>query len=580
MGMRLRLLMMAVVACSPVGPPQPAVLAESASAQATVAGPKADLVVLNAEIYTVDAARSWAEALAVRDGRLAYVGSRVEAERWIRPDTHVVDAGGRLILPGFHDTHTHLTHAAAAADWCDLAYPRTLEETKEALAVCVSSSANRSWVLAFDANDAVFPLEGPPAGFLDTFAADRPMLVRQADGHEVYVNRVVLELSGIGLDTPNPDDGIVRDTEGRLTGTIRGAALPLVYRHLPRPGGEELVARIGEQLATLASHGIVSVQEITNRVDELAAAVARTPEPAPRVRVAQTVMNYAERGTVPAERIGTAAKLARERRSHRFDADAVKLFVDGTLGAQTAALSGPYLESEQTGWQGEPYFTQDELIDWVVQADEVGLQLHFHAIGDHAVHMVLNAIEQAQRVNGRLDARHQISHLHLTATDDLPRFRQLGVIANVQPFFADNGPYNTDRLSQVLGAERTALMHRFPDFLNSGARLVVSTDYPISPLDPWTTIQVALTRREVESDAPAFFPEHRLTLPDVIAAYTIGGAYANFLDTESGSLEVGKWADFVMLDRHLFSQDPGEINRTRVLWTVIEGREAFRSEQW
>ncbi len=235
----------------------------------------------------------------------------------------------------------------------------------------------------------------------------------------------------------------------------------------------------------------------------------------------------------------------------------------------------------QNGNRGEPNWTQNELNAWSTQLDAAGLQLHFHAMGDRAVHMALNAIEHAQQVNGRRDSRHQITHLHLIASADLPRFRKLGVIANIQPNFGENNEYNTVRALQLLGPERHRLMFRFRDLLQSGAVMAVSTDGPVaSPLNPFVSIQSALTREEAGSTAPAFLPEQRLTLPEVLAAYTIGSAYANFLDNESGSLETGKSADFILLDRNLFEIDHESIHRTRVLWSVLEGREVFRSENW
>lgn len=580
--MRVRLLIpVVIVACSPaISPAPPPVMAGSTAPQTAAVQPTADLVVVNAKIYTVNSASPWAQALAVREGRLVFVGGRSDVQPWIGPDTRTVDAGGRLILPGFHDTHTHLTDAADQAIWCDLGYPATLAETQEALEDCVHASAGRAWVLAFRANDAVFPPEGPPLGFLDAIEAERPMLVQQAGMHEVYVNRVVLEMSGVEPTADGPDNGIMRDDQGRPTGTFRGPALPIPFEHVDWGSDEEWIARIVDQLAALASNGLVSVQDMAAEIGVMAAAVAASSDPAPRVRLAQRVIGYAEQGVNPADRVAAAVASAREYGTDRFNVGSVKLFVDGTFGAQTAALFEPYLESDRPDWRGDPFFTQDELNDWAATVDAAGRQLHFHAIGDRAIHMALNAVEHAQRVNGRRDARHMISHLHLTATEDLPRFRELGVIANVQPFFADNGPYNTDRVRRVLGPERNARMHRFTDLLDAGARLVVSTDYPITPLDPWTTIQVALTRRELGSVGAGFLPEYRLTLEDVIAAYTLGGAYANFLDHESGSLEVGKRADFVMVDQNLFAIEPDQIHLTHVLWAVIEGREAYRADRW
>lgn len=204
-----------------------------------------------------------------------------------------------------------------------------------------------------------------------------------------------------------------------------------------------------------------------------------------------------------------------------------------------------------------------------------GSRPSFHAIGERAVRMSLDAIEHARTMNGARDARHQITHLHLTDSEDLDRFRELGVVANVQPIFADNHSYNTVLTRELLGAERNRLMHRFRDFLDAGARLVVSTDYPVLLLDPLETTQIAVTRRMPGSEEPAFVPEQRLELADVLVAYTAGGAFANFMDSESGSIEVGKAADFVMFDRDLFRIAPDSLVKARVIWTVLRGREVF-----
>ena len=549
---------------------------------------RADLVVRNAEVYTVDAARSWAHALAVANGRLVYVGSESGVGAWIGAGTRVINAGGKLILPGFHDTHVHLASATARMIDCDLGYPSSLEATRRAIAECVRHSAGRRWVVAFNANNSIFPPEGPAPGFLDEFESQRPMVVVNAGGHELYANRAALGAARISASTPDPGPGlIVRDAAGQPTGTLREAAMSLVQSQVPWTSTAELAPRFAEQLAGLARLGIVSIQEMS-RVLQLSGdadpaliqqlyAPARVGRPAaPRLRVAQ-VVSKSDPASDIAGRVARMAATARRLSGRDVNAGTVKIFVDGDLGGQTAALLEPYRVADRPDWRGVTNFTQEQLDDWAARVDRAGLQLHFHAVGDRAVHMALNAIEHAERVNGRRDARHQITHVHLVAPSDLARFRELGVVANVQPQFADNGAYNTMKVPSLIGTERAGMLHRFRDLLATGAMLAVSTDHPVVPIDPMLTIEVALTRREPGSTATAFVPEQRLTLPEVLAAYTIGGAYANFLDDISGSLEVGKSADFVMLDRNLFEMKPDEIHTAHALWTVIAGRDAYGS---
>lgn len=541
---------------------------------------KADLVVKNANVYTMDAVRSWKQALAVKDGRLVFIGNDANVRTWIGPKTKIVDAGGKLILPGFHDTHVHLSLAASRQHWCDLGYPKTLAATQEAISNCVKKAAGKSWVLFTNPNTAVFPAEGPELKFLDDIVSDRPLVINAL--HSSFANSRALKIAGITKTTANPPKGIiVRDTEGRPTGTLRENAQDLLYKYVPKLTKEELAKNFRGIMNELPSYGIVSVQELSGRTradfygDALAKGWLKT-----RVRHGQMLLRGADE---PSIANGMEQFVTNARRYHGLwlNAGTVKIFVDGDLGDQTAALFEPYLGENPNGNRGEPIWTQNELNAWSAQIDAAGFQLHFHAVGDRAIHMALNAIEHAQQVNGRRDSRHQITHLHLIASADLPRFRKLGVIANIQPSFGENIEYNTVRSLQLLGPERHRFMFRFRDLLQSGAVMAVSTDGPVaSPLNPFVSIQSALTRKEAGSTEPAFLPEQKLTLPEVLAGYTIGSAYANFLDKESGSLEIGKSADFILLDRNLFEIDQEDVHLTRVLWSVLEGREVFRAENW
>ena len=540
----------------------------------------ADLVVKNANVYTMDAVRSWKQALAVKDGRLVFIGNNTNIRTWIGRRTKVVDAGGRLLLPGFHDTHVHLALAASRQQWCDLGYPKTLAATEEAIGNCIKKAAGKPWILLTNPNTAVFPPDGPELKFLDNIVSDRPLVINAL--HSSFANSPALKVAGITNTTANPPQGIiVRDAQGRPTGTLRGTAQDLLYKYVPSLTKEELAKNFREIMNELPGYGIVSVQELSgrSRADFYGDALAKGWLKV-RVRHGQMLLSGADAPPI-ASGIEQFVTNARRYQGLWLNAGTVKIFVDGDLGDKTAALFEPYLGENANGNRGKPNWTQNELNTWSAQLDAAGFQLHFHAMGDRAVHMALNAIEYAQQVNGQRDSRHQITHLHLIASADLPRFRKLGVIANIQPYFAENIEYNTVRALQLLGPERHRLMFRFRDLLQSGAVVAVSTDGPVaSPLNPFVSIQSALTRKEAGSTAPAFFPEQRLTLPEVLSAYTIVGAYANFLDRESGSLEIGKSADFILLDRNLFEIDQEDIHCTRVLWSVLEGREVFRSENW
>lgn len=540
--------------------------------------PDAELVVTNARIYTVNSKQPWAQALAVRDGRLVAVGSEREARSWVGPATKVVDVGGRLLIPAFHDAHVHLALAASRHEYCDLGYPATLDATRSAMQACVDRSRDAAWLLMTNPNVAVFPPTGPELEFLDSFAGNRPLVINAL--HSSFASSAALAHAKITTSARDPVGGvIVRDDAGRPSGTLRGTAQDLLYDHVPQPTPAEIDAKFRELLATLPRYGLASIQELsgTTRSELYATAVSAGAAPV-RIRHGQVLVHGAD---APALEPGARAfiEAAERHRSRWLNAGTVKIFVDGDLGDRTAALMEPYADGASDD-RGTPNWTQEQLDAWATRLDAAGLQLHFHAMGDRAVHMALDAIEHAQQTNGRRDARHQITHLHVVAPDDLPRFRKLGVLANVQPYFAENIDYNTVLARALLGPTRHAWMFRFRDLLAHGATLVASTDGPVaSPLDPFVSMQAALTRREPGSTKPAFLGEQSLTLPEVIAAYTLHGARANFVD-DSGSLEVGKWADFVVLDRDLFTIEPEMIRSTHVLWTVIEGRETYRTPEW
>jgi hypothetical protein len=260
-------------------------------------------------------------------------------------------------------------------------------------------------------------------------------------------------------------------------------------------------------------------------------------------------------------------------------ATAVKIFADGVIESGTAALLDPYLN--RNGGRGELNFEPDRLARFVTRLDHEGFQVHIHAIGDRAIRVSLDAHEAAQKVNGRRDARHHIAHLELIEPEDIPRFRDLGVVANFQPLWAFADPYIKDLTLGPLGPDRSRWLYPIASILKSGAVMAAGSDWPVTSLNPIEAIQVAVTRRgPTEPEGPAWIPEEKIDLPAILAAYTINGAYLNHEDKETGSLEVGKAADMIVLSRDLFKIPQGKIHEAKVLLTLLEGQEVFRAPEF
>ena len=537
---------------------------------ATPAAEHADLVVRNAQIYTVESAQPSARALAVRSGRISFVGTSEDVASHIGPSTRVVEAANRFIMPGFHDAHFHLSLTTSKRRWCDLGYPSTVQLTRERLSQCVEAAAGKPWVLIRNANIAVFPRTGPELSFWNAISPNKPLYVDAV--HSGFANSAAMKAAGVGAATADPPGGaIVRDKQGRPTGTFRETAKPLVEQRVPQATEAEFTADFEAVASSLPSYGIVSVQELTSlRSPEFFASVQKRGKLPVRVRFGHIL--DAQTSPPTTESLVALAAPAGTYKGPRLKAGVIKIFVDGDLGDQTAALLAPYVGSKSAG---APLWQPEILNDWVTALDKAGLQLHFHAVGDRAVRMALDAVEHAQALNGKRDARHQITHLHLVSAADLPRFKKLGVIAVIQPAFATDIPWNTERALELIGPERHATMFRFRDLLAAGADLAGSTDSPIVSPDPLVTVETAVTRQEPGQPGEPFLAHQRLSRIEAIMLATLGGARANLFDSDSGSIAVGKRADFVMLGNNLLEVPARDIHKMQVLWTAIEGRDAY-----
>ena len=564
----LQALTLVAVGCAPAAPPPPA----------------PDLILRGGSIHTMDAQRSRVEAIAVRDGRIVATGASADLARLAGAGTRLVELGGRFVMPAFHDLHVHPISAGVELGQCNLNDLDTAEATLGAIRACVDAHASRAWLVGGGWALPSFPPGRPRKEDLDTITGDRPAALSSADGHSLWVNSAALAAAGITRATKDPDAGrIDRDRRGEPTGLLRESATALVTRLVPSPTPEEYDAGLVRALGEMNKVGIVSFVEASARLPIVEAyrAVARQGKLTARAHLSL----YADPDRDESQ-VDDFVKIRQQTNEAGLTVGAVKIFIDGVIEAATASLLEPYRplagEPVPAHPRGLPNFTDDRLKALVRRLDREGFQVHMHAIGDRAIRQGLDAIADAARTNGPRDRRPHIAHIQMFHPDDVPRFRELGVVANIQPLWAYSDGYIRTLTEPRLGPERSQWLYPFGALHRSGATLAGGSDWSVTSVNPLHAIQVAVTRRALDarSDAPRWLPEQVLDLPTVLAAYTSGGAFVGFEDKDSGSLEVGKLADLIVLDRNLFEIPVEQIHATRVLWTLLEGREVYRAAEY
>jgi predicted amidohydrolase YtcJ len=539
--------------------------------------PPADLVLRNGRIYTLDDARTWAEALAVDDGRIVFVGPDAGVDAFVGPETRFVDLEGRMALPGFHDSHVHPVSGGVELGQCNLNGLATREGLYAAIEECAARTPDEEWLAGGGWDLPLFPNGNPDRSDLDRLSPDQPAYLSSADGHSAWVNSRALDIAGIDATTPDPPNGrIERDPKtGEPTGTLRESASALVSKHLPPLGPEDYVEGLKRALRMANGFGITSLIEASarDRTLEAYAALARSGELTARVRVSLTVDESKDESQVE-----ELLKLRARYQAEGIRADAAKIFADGVIESGTAALLEPYLDF---GHRGELNFPPEVLDRIVTRLDKEGFQIHVHAIGDRAIRASLDAFEKARSANGTRDSRHHISHIELFHPDDIPRFRSLGVVANFQPLWAFADTYITDLTEPQLGPERSRWLYPIKSLAESGAVLAAGSDWSVSSMNPLDGIQVAVTRRDLTAPpGPSWIPEERVDLDTILAAYTRGGAYLQHEEALTGSLEVGKRGDLIVLEKNLFDVPETEIHRVKVLLTLLDGKEVYRDSSF
>lgn len=538
----------------------------------------ADLVLTGGAVYTVDAARTMAEAIAVRDDRIIAVGPAAVVRSRIGPRTRVVELRGRTVLPGFGDAHVHPTHGGLAMARCELHGLRGVEAYLDAVRAYATAHPEQAWIRGGGWHMDDFPGGNPTRDLLDRVVPDRPVYLPSRDGHSVWVNSRALELAGVSADTPDPRDGvIVREPDGRPAGTLHEGAAELVGRLVPADTPEDLEEGIRVGQRYLHSLGITQWQDAIVEPGDEAAYRALDGRGELTARVVGAL--WWERGQGAEQIEALAERRAAGPWNARFAATSVKIMQDGVLENFTGALLEPYLGADRrpTTNRGISMVEPEALRRHVTALDALGFQVHVHAIGDRAVREALDAFEAARDANGAGAGRHHISHIQVVHPGDVPRFRALGVAANMQPLWACHEGQMDNLTIPFLGPERAAHQYPFGALHRAGATLVAGSDWPVSTPNPLEEIEVAVERVYPTSRGvqPPFLPDERLALPDAVAAFTAGTAWINHLDDETGTLEPGRLADLAVLDRDLFDRGAGAIADARVVATFVDGRAVF-----
>lgn len=540
----------------------------------------ADLILHNATIYTVNPDQPWASAVAIKEGQIIYVGDDQGAQELVDSETQTLNLHGRMMLPGFHDIHVHPVESGVLYQQCVLfdirGVPKLLDKVKE----CALANPDDEWIVGGGWTlDTFIPTGLPDKKLLDDIVPDRPVSLKSSDGHSLWVNSKALEFAGIDATTPDPENGRIDryPNSNEPSGSVQeDSAIMLVADHEPPLTSDDLINGLKYSRDLFHSYGITGIQDALLKLepgDGYYGLDAYNQLDARDELNLHVVAALFWENTVPLTQ--QLPKFLHARKQQPIDsnvkATAIKIWQDGVIEAQTAALLEPYSDRSD-GFRGDLQNPPDDLNKAIIALDAANFQIHFHAIGDRAIRVSLDALEHAQKANGSRDSRHHLSHIQLFDPGDIPRFADLNVVANFQPLWSIQDSYITDLTWPRLGEERSKWLYPIGTMQRSGARVGFGSDWYVTSVNPLDGIETAVTRLDPNglTDVPLGVGEE-ITLAEAIENYTINGAYVNFLDDQAGSIEAGKQADLVILDKNLFAIPAQEINETKVIATLFAG---------
>jgi len=540
---------------------------------------QADRIFLNGAVYTLDEQQPWAEAVAVRDGEIVFVGSDEDVADHSGDATVIVDLKARMLMPAFHDSHAHVLAGGLSLEGCNLNDERDLDAIRAMLRSCAEDGGGAGdWVIGSRWALAAFPNGSPPMQWLDEIFAGRPAYFVDSFAHSAWVSSRALQIPGIDKSTPDPPQGVIeRDpVTGEPTGTLRDSAMELVAAHLPEPSNEELSAGLERGLEVASRFGITAYIEPGLATREVTVYRIAEDEGRLRARVLASLSPLGwGAGRIDDEDMALFARHD-DFSGMLFRADSVKIYIDGVIETRTSHMLDPY----DDGSNFKPFYAPSELNELYRRLDALQLQIHTHAIGDGAIRIALDAYEYARNENGPSDNRHHIAHLQLIDEGDIPRFAELDVAANFQGLWAYPDDY-IDVATPIVGAERVSRFYPVASVLRAGGTIIGGSDWDVSSLNPLDAIETLVRRQNPYADGgPVLGTDEEIGLEAALRAYTSAPARIMRLENDSGSIEVGKRADLIVLDRNLFDIPATAINEAEVVLTLLDGKTIFQSPEF
>jgi predicted amidohydrolase YtcJ len=558
-------------------------------AQNLPAPPRADVIFLSGNIYigVVDAssfhAIRRAEAMAVRDGRVQAVGRDDEIRKLKGPSTEVINLAGHFVMPGFNDAHMHLANAGFQRLTVDLMGVKSLTEFRDRIRARVQNAAPDEWIVGGGWDQTLWPVKELPSRWdIDEVTTDHPVFLERVDGHIAVANTRAMQLASLTVASKDPAGGkIDRDSTGQATGILRETARQAVTQVIPKPDHDKRRQAIEAGLQELARRGITSAQDnsdsgdsklswddfqIFEEIEREGKLTARITEWLPFNDPLPTLQEH---------------RSAHPQSDNLLHTGMLKAYMDGSLGSRTAALLAPYADDPTNS--GLPQYEPDELTRMTKERLDAGFQIGFHAIGDKGVQMALDAFAAAEKdarenqvkaANGGTDYRLRIEHAQVTNLLQVSKFRELKIIASMQP---NHLLTDMNWAEARLGPKRAAHSYAWAEFLKKGVTLAFGTDYPVEPVTPFRGLYAAATRKS-EDGKKEYYPEQKLTMEQAIAAYTSGSAFAEFAEKDKGTLAPGMLADLVVLDMDITSVAPEKILGTKVLRTVVGGKTVYEAK--
>jgi predicted amidohydrolase YtcJ len=547
--------------------------------------PEADVVFTGAAVYRVTETNPWATAVAITGKRISYVGDDAGAASFIGTNTRIVELGGKMLMPGFQDAHVHPVDSGMTFNQCAVFDLPKLEDLLAAIETCVEDRPDAEWIVGAGWYVSTFAPSGlPPKSLLDAIAPDTPITLLSNGAHSVWANSAAIESAGITAETKDPKGGrIDRDpVTGEPSGSFQESAMPLIQDSEPASTLTQRMAGLAYAQRLFHSFGITGVHDAYVEVSretaytnmEAYTAFADAEELKMHVVAA---MLYDP--TLPLEpQIELFKELRQSADRQHVKATAVKILVDGVATSYSAAMLEPYADREADGVSGTPLIPRADMIDLVARLDALGFQIHFHSIGDAATRYSLDAIEAARAQNGERDSRHHLSHIMVWAPADFDRMAELDVIANFQALWAYRDTHYDEITYIRMGEERSKYIYPINSLNKRGTTLAFGSDWYVTSANPLLAIEVAITRQAPNGlGAEPLLPEEAIDLATAIKAATLGAAYGNFLDQETGSIEVGKLADLIVIDKNLFDIPARDISEASVMLTLFEGESVFGS---